>query len=169
MPGNWLMMILNKGSRIPGLHFKEGKEKLMTQPEPKLVCFSCKFGWGYLAKEEDLSRQIINWIPIICSGKIDAIHLLNAFSHGADGVLVLGCPEGDCHYQDGNLEAMKRISLLQQVLESMGIEKERLQIQLSIDPEGKTIPLLVKNMSNRIRELGPLKKPKHNEMASIKE
>lgn len=140
----------------------------MTQPEPKIVCFSCKFCWGYLTKEEELSRLISNWIPIICTGKIDSVHLLNAFSHGADGVLVLGCPEGDCHYQDGNIEAMKRIYLLHHVLESMGIEKERLKIHLSTDPDGKNIPLLVKNLSDSIRKLGPVKKLKHHKVASTK-
>ncbi len=132
----------------------------MSESEPKLVCFSCKFGWGYLAKEEDIASRVKNWIPIICSGKIDMTHILNAFKQGADGVLVLGCPEGNCHYQDGNFEARKRILILQQILESQGIEKERLKICLSTDPEGKTIPQLVRDMSNDLRKMGPLKRNK---------
>jgi len=132
----------------------------MKHYEPKLVCFSCKFGWGYLGDEVALSRQIKNWLPIICSGKIDMIHVLNAFKRGADGVLILGCPEGDCHYQDGNFEARKRVYLLRKVLESYGIEKERLRIELSMDPEGKTIPQLVKNLSDSVAKLGPVKRVK---------
>src|SRR4030042_503601 len=132
----------------------------MKDYEPKLVCFSCRFGWGYLESEEDLSQRVKNWIPIICSGKIDTTHILSAFKQGADGVLVLGCPEGDCHYQDGNIEAMKRIYLLQRILESYGIERDRLKIHLSTDPEGKTIPRLVKDMSDHLRKLGPIKEIK---------
>jgi len=132
----------------------------MKHYEPKLVCFSCKFGWGYLGDEIALSRQIKNWLPIICSGKIDMTHVLNAFKNGADGVLILGCPEGDCHFQDGNFEAKKRVYLLQKVLESYGIEKERLRIELSLDPEGKSIPQLVKRMSDSIAPLGPVKRVK---------
>jgi F420-non-reducing hydrogenase iron-sulfur subunit len=132
----------------------------MKHYEPKLVCFSCKFGWGYLGDEIALSRQIKNWLPIICSGKIDMTHVLHAFKKGADGVLILGCPEGDCHYQDGNFEARKRVYLLQKILESYGIEKERLRIELSVDPEGKSIPQLVKDMSDNIAKLGPVKKIK---------
>jgi coenzyme F420-reducing hydrogenase delta subunit len=74
----------------------------MSSYEPKLVCFSCKFGWGYLNDEDALAKQIKNWVPIICSGKVDSSHILNAFRQGADGVLILGCRGGDCHYQDGN-------------------------------------------------------------------
>jgi len=130
----------------------------MKDYEPKLVCFSCRFSWGYAADEISLSRQIKNWIPIICSGKIESTHILSAFRHGADGVLILGCPEGDCHYQDGNYEARKRVYLLRKVLDSYGIERERLEIRLSIDPEGKKIPSIVKEMRDRVAKLGPVKK-----------
>lgn len=129
----------------------------MSKFEPKLVCFSCKFGWGYLQDEEKLASQIKNWIPVVCSGKIDTQHIVDAFKQGADGVLVLGCPEGDCHYQDGNFEAKKRVYLLQKVLDSYGIEPERVKIELSIDPEGKKIPELVKKMSDAIKKIGPTK------------
>lgn len=129
----------------------------MSDFEPKLVCFSCKFGWGYLADEASLSSQIENWIPIICSGKIDAKHIAEAFQHGADGVLILGCPEGDCHYQDGNFETKKRVQLLRKVLDSYGIEPERVRMELSLDPEGKRIPELVKSMSEMVRGLGPVR------------
>lgn len=132
----------------------------MTHHEPKLICFSCRFGWGYLTDEGTVSRQMKNWVPVICSGKIDAIHILNAFKQGADGVLILGCPGGDCHYQDGNFEARKRVYLLQRILESYGIEKERLKIELSVDPEGKRIPQLAREMSDVVKKLGPLTKTK---------
>jgi len=138
----------------------------MKHYEPKLVCFSCKFGWGYLADEEELRDRIKNWVPIICSGKIDTIHILEAFRQGADGVLVLGCPEGDCHYQDGNFEARKRVYLLQRILEAYGIEKERLKIQLSVDPEGNTIPQIVKEMSDAVAKLGPVRKTRDRAKAS---
>ncbi len=138
------------------MNYFEGKKE-MGRFEPKLVCFSCKFGWGYLEDESVLSSQIKNWIPIICSGKIDAKHILDAFVRGADGVLILGCPEGDCHYQDGNFEAKKRVYLLHKVLDTYGIERERIRIELSIDPEGKMIPELVKKMSETMRKIGPLR------------
>lgn len=130
----------------------------MTQYKPKVVCFSCKFGWGYLTDEAALSSQIENWIPIICTGKIDATHMLDAFRHGADGVLILACPEGDCHYQDGNYEARKKVYLLRRLMELHGIEKERLRIELSTDPEGGRIPQLVEEMSRDLAKLGPLKR-----------
>jgi F420-non-reducing hydrogenase iron-sulfur subunit len=125
----------------------------LSDNKPKIVCFSCKFGWGYLNDEETLAKEIYNWIPIICTGKIDTTHILNAFKEGADGVLILGCPEGDCHYQDGNYEARKKVHLLRKLLESAGIERERIRIELSADPDGKRISQLVKEMSKDLMKL----------------
>ncbi len=129
----------------------------MSDNKPKIVCFSCKFGWGYLTDEATLAKQIENWIPIICTGKIDTTDIMNAFDQGADGVLILGCPEGDCHYQDGNYEAKKRVHLLSRLLEPMGIEKARIRIELGSDPEGKRIPQLIKDMSQDLTKLGSSK------------
>lgn len=130
----------------------------MSEHNPKVVCFSCKFSWGYLLDEATLSSQIKNWIPIICTGKIDTTHILNAFKEGADGILILGCPEGDCHYQDGNYEARKKIYLVIRLLESYGIEKERVKLILSVDPDGSRIPPLIKEYSKELAKLGPVKR-----------
>ncbi len=129
----------------------------MSEYKPKLVCFSCKVSWGYLTDEETISSTTENWVPVICTGKIDATHMLDAFRSGADGVLILGCPEGDCHYQDGNYEAKKRVHLIRRLLESVGIEGERIRIELSLDPEGTRIPDLVEEMRNELARLGPPK------------
>jgi F420-non-reducing hydrogenase iron-sulfur subunit len=129
----------------------------LSDDKPKIVCFSCKFGWGYLNDEETLAKGIDNWIPIICTGKIDATHLINAFREGADGILILGCPEGDCHYQDGNYEARKKVHLLRKLLDSIGVEKERIRIELSSDPSGERISQLVKEMSKDLMKLSPSK------------
>ena len=129
----------------------------MSEYKPKIVCFSCKFGWGYLTDEATLAKQIENWVPIICTGKIDTTHIISAFDEGADGVLILGCPEGDCHYQDGNYEARKRVNLVSRLLDSMGIEKARIRIELGTDPEGKRISQLVNEMSKDVAKLGPSK------------
>jgi len=129
----------------------------MKDYKPRLVCFSCKFGWGYLKGNDELAASVRNWIPVTCSGKVDATHILNAFKNGADGVLILGCPEGECHFQDGNYQTKKKVLLLKKVLTAFGIEPQRVRMELSIDPEGKTIPALVEKMAGEIKKLGPVK------------
>jgi F420-non-reducing hydrogenase iron-sulfur subunit len=119
----------------------------------KIFCFSCKFSWGYLTDDALLAVDIKNWVPIICAGKIDPEYVVEAFIRGADGVLILGCPEGDCHYQDGNLEARKRLVLLRQALLTHGIEPERVKLVLARNPDGKDIPVYIDEMVKTIEAL----------------
>ena len=119
----------------------------------KIVCFSCKFSWGYLTDDEILAADIKNWVPIICAGKIAPRYVVDAFVHGADGVLILACPEGDCHYQDGNIEAKKRLALLRQALATQGIEPERVKMVLSRSPDGKDITGYIEELTMTISHL----------------
>jgi F420-non-reducing hydrogenase iron-sulfur subunit len=128
----------------------------MQPYEPKIITFSCSFGWGYLVGGEVLALRLKHWIPVICSGKVDSTHIMKAFRQGADGVLILGCPDGDCHFQDGNYQTRKKVHLLHRVLGSFGVEPERLRIELGIDPEGQTIAKLAESLARDIRHLGPV-------------
>jgi F420-non-reducing hydrogenase iron-sulfur subunit len=123
----------------------------------KVVCFSCKFSWGYLVDEATIAAKVKNWIPVICAGKIDSLQMMEAFRRGADGLLILACPQGDCHYQDGNCEARKKVHLVRKVLAAQGIEPERLQIETASDPDGTSIPNHVARMSAAIARLGAQK------------
>lgn len=129
----------------------------MNDYNPILVCFSCKFGWGYLADQVELTSSVDNWVPVICSGKVDPLHVVNAFKAGVDGVLILGCESGHCHFQDGNYQTGKKVHLLRKVLEAYGIEPERLRMEFSKNPEGTQIPQLVKTMKRDIAKLGPVR------------
>ncbi|MBF0099333.1 MAG: hydrogenase iron-sulfur subunit [Desulfobacterales bacterium] len=130
----------------------------MSAYQPKIVCFSCNFGWGYLSNKSELMQKIQNWIPITCTAKIDPLFIFQAFAKGADGVLILACPETQCHYEDGEFRTEKMVLLLQNVIEAFGIQRERVQIMFARDPEGHDISNLVERMRNKINALGPLPK-----------
>ncbi|MFC1833625.1 hydrogenase iron-sulfur subunit [Thermodesulfobacteriota bacterium] len=129
----------------------------MKQDDPRVLCFSCNFGWGFLSDKETLEPATKHWMPVTCSGKIDTHHILKAFRSGVDGVLILGCPEGNCHFQDGNYQAKKRVFLLRKILETYGIEGTRLRMEMSEDPAGTAIGRLIGEMQQDLRELGPVK------------
>lgn len=131
------------------------KEKTKTIFSPRLVCFTCRFGWGYLNSGE-FSKEFKNIIPVMCSGKVDTLHIVDAFRNGADGVLILGCADGSCHFQNGNYQARKRVLLMRKTLHEFGIEPERVMIKLDMDPEGVTIPSLINQMHENLAKLGPV-------------
>ena len=63
----------------------------------------------------------IQIILVPCTGKVDVLYMLRAFEKGADGVYVVGCMEGDCHYNSGNFRARKRVEQAQHILDAIGV------------------------------------------------
>ena len=94
-------------------------------------------------------------IEVPCTGKVDIIHLLQAFEYGADGVIVVGCMEGDCHYQRGNLYAKTRVKRAQEILDKVGLNGERVAMFNLSSGMGGRFAEIVKEMTDKILELGP--------------
>jgi coenzyme F420-reducing hydrogenase delta subunit len=94
-------------------------------------------------------------VRVPCTGKIDLLHVLRAFERGADGVYGLGCLEGDCHFERGNLRARQRFVQAQQLLAEVGLEGERAQMYNLSSSEAPRFVQIAVEMVDRIRRLGP--------------
>ena len=97
----------------------------------------------------------IRIVGVPCTGKVDLIHLLRAFEKGADGVYIVGCLEGECRYNSGNLRARKRVEQAQKILESIGIGGERVQMYNLSSSEGPQFAKYATEMNEKITALGP--------------
>jgi F420-non-reducing hydrogenase iron-sulfur subunit len=91
----------------------------------------------------------------MCSGRVEPDFILKAFEAGADGILVLGCHPGDCHYNEGNYKTIRRIALLKKMLSQLGIEGERVRLEWVSASEGERFTHLTDEMTEQIRQLGP--------------
>jgi F420-non-reducing hydrogenase iron-sulfur subunit len=94
-------------------------------------------------------------VRVPCSGKVDVIHIMRAFEKGADGVAVIGCLEGECHYNTGNLMASRRVRQAQQILDSIGLGGERAQMFNLSSSEGPRFAQYATEITKKIKELGP--------------
>ena len=94
-------------------------------------------------------------IRVPCSGKVDVLHLLRAIQKGADGVYVVGCLEGTCHYNEGNFRARERVNHVRMLLEEIGIEGDRVRMYNLSSGEGPTFAAYAKEMTEHIKALGP--------------
>ncbi len=103
-------------------------------------------------------------IRVPCTGKVDVMYLLRAIQKGADGVYCVGCLEGACHYNEGNLRCRERVEHARMLLEEIGIEGDRIRMYNLSSGEGPTFAAYAKEMTENIRELGPnpLNKVKEN-------
>ncbi len=97
----------------------------------------------------------IKIIRVPCTGKVDVIHMLRAFEKGADGVCVIGCMEGDCHYKAGNFRARKRVEQVQKILNTVGIGGDRVKMFNLSSGEGPLFAKYAKEIHEKIMELGP--------------
>ena len=87
--------------------------------------------------------------------------MLKAFEAGADGVLVAGCLEGECHFLKGNLRARKRVMYLKQLLQELGIEPERAAIYNLSSAQGQRFAQIAQEMTDIVRALGQTPVKKH--------
>ncbi len=130
--------------------------------EPKIVGFLCNW-CSYAGADKAGSAQRhyppnVNVIKVMCSGRVDPQFVLSSFEKGADGVIILGCHPGDCHYKEGNFRAIQRHRILLKILKQLGIEKERCRLDFVSASEGDKFVEVITNMVETIKALGPLKK-----------
>lgn len=81
--------------------------------------------------------------------------ILKAFENGADGVMVIGCLEGDCHYTTGNLRARKRVEHTAGILEQAGIGGERVRMYNLSAGEGASFAKYADEMFEHVQVIGP--------------
>jgi F420-non-reducing hydrogenase iron-sulfur subunit len=128
--------------------------------EPKIVGFMCNWcayrGADLAGTSRMKSAPNVRTVRVMCSGRVDPQLVEKAFQLGADGVLILGCHPGDCHYSEGNYKAARRISLLKKMMAQFGIEDERIRLDWVSASEGDRFKKIVNEMTEQIRVLGPL-------------
>jgi F420-non-reducing hydrogenase iron-sulfur subunit len=128
--------------------------------EPRIVAFMCNWCTYAGADNAGVARleSPANILPIrvMCSGRISPEAVMRAFRAGADGVLVMGCHIGDCHYSVGNHRTIKRMPLLRNLLSYVGVNPERMELVWVSAAEAPRFVQVTKAFTQKIKELGPL-------------
>jgi len=129
--------------------------------EPKIIGFLCNWcsyaGSDKAGGAQEAYPPNVQVIRVMCSGRVDPQFILSAFEKGADGVIILACHPGDCHYKEGNCRALQRHSMLNLVLEQLGIEAERCRLDYVSAGEGEKFRRIIQEVVDTVRTLGPLR------------
>jgi len=127
--------------------------------QPKIVgflCNWCSYAGADLAGVSRISYPTnIRIIRLMCSGRVDPVFVLETLANGADGVMVMGCHPGDCHYMEGNLQTECKIKMLKKLIARTGLEPARLRLEWVSAAEGERFAELVREFTNQIKALGP--------------
>jgi len=127
--------------------------------EPKILSFLCNWCAYAGADLAGISRfqypPNTRVIRVMCSGRVDPVFIPKAFLAGYDGVMILGCHPGDCHYLTGNYQAEKKINLTRKLLNMAVIDSERLLLDWVSAGEGERFSQVVRQFIEKIRSIGP--------------
>ena len=129
-------------------------------PEPKIIGFLCNWCSYRGADSAGMARKKyppnVKIVRVPCSGRVSPELVLRTFREGADGVMVLGCHIGDCHYTTGNHRTAKRMPMLKKLLEYTGIDPERLYVNWVSAAEGEKFATVITEFTEKIRALPPM-------------
>jgi coenzyme F420-reducing hydrogenase delta subunit len=139
---------------------QDTKEKeVKTEFEPKILAFCCNWCAYAGADLAGVSRfqmpTDVRVIRVMCSGRVPPELIIRALANGLDGVMILGCHPGECHYSEGNYLTRRRAHVLKRLLEYIGIEPERFQLRWVSAAEGAKFSDVVKETTDKITALGP--------------
>jgi len=131
----------------------------MSDFEPKILIFACNWCSYAGADMAGVSRYQMppncRVIRVMCSARVRPEQVISALTQGLDAVLVLGCHPGDCHYTEGNYLTRRRGIMLKNLLETMGFEKNRFQVNWVSAAEGARFAQVVGEFVDEIKALGP--------------
>ncbi len=96
-------------------------------------------------------------IRVMCTGMVHPDLVMKAFSQGADGVVIMGCHPGECHYIEGNTKAAVRAKVISVILQDIGVDPNRFELKWISSAEGSVFAQLITDFTMRIQKLGPHK------------
>ncbi len=126
---------------------------------PKIIYFMCN--WCGTGGAESASAHHLyypeNVLPyrVNCIGSLSPVHILRSLIEGADGVLISGCHPGDCHYEDGNFRARRRVAITKSILDSLGLGEDRVWFRYVAHGEGRRFVDTAVEFNDYIKEIGP--------------
>jgi len=122
--------------------------------EPKIIAFCCNWCSYAAADLAGISRLqypgSIRIIRVMCSGMVHPEMVLHALDKGADGVMIIGCHLGECHYLKGNEMALARAEVIADTLDDLGYASERFQLTWVSSAEPERLVEAFRTMSGRL-------------------
>jgi F420-non-reducing hydrogenase iron-sulfur subunit len=138
---------------------KQDTKEVQSGFKPKILAFCCNWCAYAGADLAGVSRfqmpTNVRVIRVMCSGRVPPELVIRALANGLDGVMILGCHPGECHYSEGNYLTRRRAHVLKRLLEYIGIEPERFQLRWVSAAEGAKFSAVVKEVTDKIAALGP--------------
>jgi heterodisulfide reductase subunit A-like polyferredoxin/coenzyme F420-reducing hydrogenase delta subunit len=127
--------------------------------EPKILMFACNYCGLPITERTGAWKtdypESVKIIELPCSGRLDPFIVAAALKAGADGVIISGCRPKYCHFLIGNRIAEQRYKILLEAMDSLDAGSGRVRLQWISPSEPKPFTAFVKELSEKLRVLGP--------------
>ncbi|MCD4718105.1 MAG: hydrogenase iron-sulfur subunit [Desulfobacterales bacterium] len=124
----------------------------------KIILFLCSWGphAAYQTLQDDAAQipAEVTMVRIPCSGRISKALLFKPFEMGADGVALLGCESGACRYGTGTENARQNVGDTRDILERLGLGKDRLRLANFMPEESKDLFRFLTEFVTEIKVIG---------------
>ncbi len=134
-------------------HYSDGRiNRFVEQSLTKkgIVCFVCNWVYNLIEDVEEVAGLRV--IRVICSGRISPALILRAFENGAEGVIGIGCPQGECHYISGNETAEQNFQRAKSILRTLGISAERVKFERLSSDEPERFDEIISSFAEAIKK-----------------
>jgi quinone-modifying oxidoreductase subunit QmoB len=144
-----------------------GMIKAMEVPDedeekPRVIAFLCEN--DAIPALDEAAKRGLTWnpwvrvVPVRCLGAVNVVWIADSLSNGIDGILLIGCKKGDdyqCHYIRGSELADYRMTNVQETLDRLTLEPERVKIVDLARNEFARIPEIFDEFLETIDDVGP--------------
>lgn len=132
------------------------------EEKPRILVFVCEND-AYPALDMAGTKRLkhspfVRIIPVRCLGSVNKVWISDALSCGYDGILQIGCKPGDdyqCHFIHGSELTETRSENIQETLESMMLEPERIKTEFVEITDTDKIVQIINDYVEEIEEIGP--------------
>ncbi len=132
------------------------------EEKPRILVFVCENDAYPALDAAGVNRlkfsPYIRIIPVRCLGSVNKVWISDALSHGYDGILQIGCKPGDdyqCHFIHGSELTEQRGENLQETLETMMLEPERIRTRFVEITDYREIQKIINEYVEELELIGP--------------
>ena len=131
------------------------------EEKPRILVLACENdaypALDMAAQQGNAYSQWARVIPIRCLGSVNTIWITDALNSGYDGAVLMGCQKGEnyqCHFVKGSEMAQYRMSKVDDTLETLNLEKERVATYEVAITDIDRAPQLINDMAATIEKIG---------------
>jgi len=129
--------------------------------KPRILVLACENdaypALDMAARNGNHYSEFARVIPVRCLGSVNTVWITDALNSGYDGIVLMGCRKDDdyqCHFVRGSRLAGTRMSKIDDTLQTLNLEPERVETYEIAITDVERAPQLINDMAETVEKVG---------------